>query len=114
MSHGEAFLFIMQNRFEHGLFFLDEPESALSPQRQLSLLALMVGLVQTEKSQFFIATHSPILLTYPGATIFSFDHGKLERVPLEDTSHFTLTRDFLNNPKMYWRHLATKGPIDDP
>ena len=114
MSHGEAFLSIMQNRFEHGLFFLDEPESALSPQRQLSLLALMVGLVQTEKSQFFIATHSPILLTYPGATIFSFDHGKLERVRLEDTSHFTLTRDFLNNPKMYWRHLAAKAPMDDP
>ncbi len=108
MSHGEAFLSIMQNRFEHGLFFLDEPELALSPQRQLSLLALMHGLVQTEKTQFFIATHSPILLTYSGATIFSFDHGKLERVQLEVTSHFQITRDFLNNPKMYWRHLAAK------
>ena len=75
MSHGEAFLSIMQNRFEHGLFLMDEPESALSPQRQLTLLALMHKLVQTKKSQFFAATHSPILLTYPGATIISFDNG---------------------------------------
>lgn len=112
MSHGEAFLSIMQNRFEDGLFFMDEPESALSPQRQLSLLALMHRLVQTGKSQFFIATHSPILLTFPNATIISFDDGKLERVMIEDTTHFQITRDLLNNPKMYWRHLAANDPCD--
>ena len=111
MSHGEAFLSIMINRFDHGLFFMDEPESALSPQRQLTLLALMHKLVQTQKSQFFIATHSPILLTYPGATIVSFDRGRLENVALEDTSHFQITRDLLNNPQMYWRHLATGGEL---
>ncbi len=109
MSHGEAFLSIMMNRFDHGLFFMDEPESALSPQRQLTLLALMHKLVQAEKSQFFVATHSPILLTFPGATIVSFDNGALERVALEDTTHYQLTRDLLNNPEMYWRHLAAGG-----
>lgn len=110
MSHGEAFLSIMQNRFEDGLFFMDEPESALSPQRQLTLLALMHRLVQAGKSQFFIATHSPILLTFPKATIISFDEGRLERIRIEDTSHFQITRDLLNNPQMYWRHLAAGVP----
>lgn len=105
MSHGEAFMSLMQHRFADGLFLMDEPESALSPQRQLSLLALMHGRVQAGKTQFFIATHSPILLTFPGATIVSFDEGPLERITLEDTSHFQMTRDLLNNPAMYWRHL---------
>lgn len=107
-SHGEAFLSIMLNRFERGLFFMDEPESALSPQRQLTLLALMHKLVNNNESQFFVATHSPILLTFPGAAIISFDDNRLERVALEETSHFQITRDFLNNPQMYWRHLAAK------
>lgn len=106
MSHGEAFLAVMQNRFDHGLFLMDEPESALSPQRQLTLLALMHSLVRTGQSQFFVATHSPILLTFPGATIISFDEGRLERIALEDTTHFQITRDLLTNPEMYWRHLA--------
>ena len=106
MSHGEAFLSVMQNRFSQGLLMMDEPESALSPQRQLALLALMHDLVRAGRSQFFIATHSPILLTFPGATIITFDHDKLERINLEDTSHFKITRDLLNNPQRYWRHLA--------
>ncbi|MCA9132338.1 MAG: AAA family ATPase [Planctomycetales bacterium] len=106
MSHGEAFLSVMQNRFQHGLLLMDEPESALSPQRQLTLLTIMHRLVQKGMTQFFIATHSPILLTFPNATIISFDQGKLERIALEDSSHFQLTRDLLNNPGMYWRHLA--------
>ena len=106
MSHGEAFLSIMQNRFDRGLYYLDEPESALSPQRQLTLLALINDLVTTRECQFFIATHSPILLTYPGATIFSFDSGTLERVELEDTSHFQITNGILSNPNMYWKHLS--------
>lgn len=85
---------------------MDEPESALSPQRQLTLLALMHRLVAAGKSQFFIATHSPILLTFPGATIISFDGGKLDRVEFEDTTHFQIMRDLLNNPELYWRHLG--------
>jgi predicted ATPase len=107
MSHGEAFLSIMNNRFDSGLFLMDEPESALSPQRQLTLLALMHQRVSTGNSQFIAATHSPILLTYPGAAIISFDGRALNRTTLEETSHFQISRNVLNNPAMYWRHLAT-------
>ena len=106
MSHGEAFLSVMKNRFEEGLFFMDEPESALSPQRQLSLLALMSDLVKDNASQFFIATHSPILLTFPGAAIISFESEQLQRIQLEDTSHFQITRNILNNPEQYWHYLS--------
>ncbi len=104
-SHGEAFLSVIQNRFSEGLFLLDEPESALSPQRQLTLLAIMKQLESEKKSQFIVATHSPILLTYPGAQILSFDHGILHPVRLEETSHFQITHGILKNPEMYWRHL---------
>ena len=106
MSHGEAFLSVMQNRFRQGLFLMDEPESALSPQRQLTLLALMYQLVQSGATQIIAATHSPILLTYPGAAIISFEGGNLRRVKLEDTSHYQITRGILNEPQRYWRHLS--------
>ena len=106
MSHGEAFLSIMQNRFDRGLYFLDEPEAALSPQRQLTLLALIYHLVHHKKCQFFIATHSPILLTFPDADIISFDEERLQHVELDDTSHYQVTKGILNNPKMYWKHLT--------
>ena len=112
MSNGEAFLSVMQNRFSRGLLLMDEPESALSPQRQLSLLAMMHELASSGQTQFFIATHSPILLTFPGATILSFDDGPFRPIDLEDTSHFQITRDILNNPKMYWRHLASESEGD--
>ena len=104
-SHGEAFLAVMTNRLHSGLILMDEPESALSPKRQLSLLALIADRVANGKSQFIIATHSPILLTYPGAQILSFDNGPLERVELHDTSHFQITRGVLEAPERYWRHL---------
>lgn len=104
-SHGEAFLAVMQHRFSEGLIFMDEPESALSPQRQLALLALMYELVSAGKTQFFIATHSPILMTFPQATILSFDGGALESISLEETRHYQITRDLLNCPEMYWQHL---------
>jgi predicted ATPase len=111
MSHGEAFLSVMQNRFSEGLFILDEPESALSPQRQLTLLAIMYDLCRTGKTQFIIATHSPILLTFPESRIVSFDDGKLETVQLKDTSHFQITRGILTSPESYWKHLRV--PLDD-
>lgn len=104
-SHGEAFLELMTNRFHAGLFLMDEPESALSPQRQLSLLALIARLAAEGNSQFIIATHSPILLTYPGATLLSFDEEQICEVQLEDTSHYHITRGILENPKQYWQHL---------
>ncbi len=105
-SHGEAFLAILQNRIADGLYFFDEPESALSPQRQLALLALMHDHAVTGHSQFIVATHSPILLTYPGADIVSFDGSGLTRVRLEDTSHYQITRGVLENPERYWKHLV--------
>jgi predicted ATPase len=114
-SHGEAFLAIMQNRIRSGLLLLDEPESALSPQRQLALLAQMSMLVAAGKSQFIIATHSPVLLTFPGAQILSFDGDALHPISLEDTSHFQITKGILQNPAVYWKHLQeTEAAKDEP
>lgn len=103
-SHGESFLALFANRFTEGLFILDEPEAALSPQRQLSFMSILDKLTKRGAAQFLIATHSPILLTYPGATIYSFDDD-LRTVPYDETEHFTLTRDFLNAPERFHRHL---------
>jgi predicted ATPase len=108
-SHGEAFLAILQNRIRSGLLLFDEPESALSPQRQLALLAHMSALVATGKSQFIIATHSPILLTFPDAQILSFDGDALRNISLEDPSHFQITKGILQNPAVYWKHLEVKA-----
>ena len=109
-SHGEAFLAILEHRLRAGLFLLDEPESALSPQRQLVLLARMWNQVSAGKSQFVIATHSPILLTFPGADLVAFDGATLARVKLEETSHYQITRGILHNPASYWQHLRV---VDD-
>lgn len=105
-SHGESFLALVQNRFTaQGLYILDEPEAALSPQRQLALLQLMHELIKG-KSQFLIATHSPIVLAYPDATIYSLDgENGLTAVSYEDTEHYALTRDFLNDRERYLRRL---------
>lgn len=104
-SHGESFLAILKNRIRSGLFLFDEPESALSPQRQLALLAHMATTVSTGRAQFIIATHSPILLTVPGSQILSFDGDVIRQVSLEETSHFQITRGILQNPAAYWKHL---------
>ena len=104
-SHGEAFLSLINHRFKgKGLYLLDEPEAALSPQRQLSLLTRIHQLVD-DQSQFIIATHSPILLAYPDAKIVQFDGEGINEVAYQDTEHFKLTRDFLNDPKRFLRHL---------
>jgi predicted ATPase len=110
-SHGETFLSILEHRIRAGLFLLDEPESALSPQRQLVLLAHMWRQVAAGKSQLIVATHSPILLTFPGADLVSFDGATLTRVKLEDTSHYQITRGILHNAESYWKHLQV---INDP
>ena len=104
-SHGEAFLAVLQNRIRAGLFLLDEPESALSPQRQLALLALMDDLASGGRAQFIVATHSPILLTYPDGDIISFDGDRLSQVELRQTSHYQITRGILEDPDRYWRGL---------
>lgn len=95
-SHGESFLALIENRLRgNGLYLLDEPEAALSPVRQMTLIAVLHRLVRA-KSQFIIATHSPILLSYPDATILQLDAGGISQVRYEETEHFTVTRDFLN------------------
>lgn len=100
-SHGEAFFALFDNRFRgDGLYILDEPEAALSPQRQLSFLARLHELVQA-RSQFIIATHSPILLGYPDAWIYQASERGLERVEYEDTEHFQVTRNFLNRREVF-------------
>ena len=105
-SHGEAFLAVLQNRIGPGLYLFDEPESALSPQRQLALLALIHDLAKTGKCQFIIATHSPILMTYPDAQIMSFDKVPLSAISLEETSHYQITKGILEQPGSYWKHLT--------
>ncbi|CAN7534471.1 AAA family ATPase [Caulobacter sp. LjRoot300] len=100
-SHGEAFFALFDNRFRgDGLYILDEPEAALSPQRQLSFLARLHELVLA-RSQFIIATHSPILLGYPDAWIYQASERGLERVEYEDTEHFQVTRNFLNRRQTF-------------
>ncbi len=107
-SHGEAFLSVLSSWMAPGLIVMDEPEAALSPQRQLSLLAQMVRLVRDGGAQFVIATHSPILMTYPDAALMSFDGGTLAPTRLEDTSHFQITKGILDSPCRYWKHLLTE------
>lgn len=104
-SHGESFLRLFQERFVgEGLYLLDEPEAPLSPARQLSFLALLHQMV-AQNGQFIIATHSPILLAYPGAKILSFDGGKIHEENYEELEHVALTRDFLNHREAYLKHL---------
>ena len=104
-SHGESFLSAFNNQFREGLFLLDEPEAALSPQRQLSLLAILHEMEKERKSQFIIATHSPILLAYAGADIFLLDERGITSVKYEETDHYQITRSFLNNPEHYFNIL---------
>ena len=95
-SHGESFLAVMVNRFgADGLYLLDEPEAALSPQNCLTCLRRIHELLLAG-SQFVIATHSPIILAYPGAAIYSCDEGGLERTAYEDAEPVHLTRAFLD------------------
>lgn len=96
-SHGESLLALAQNRWRgDGLYILDEPEAALSPNRQLVFMRIMNKLVEKGGSQFIMSTHSPILTAYPGAWIYEFTREGLRRVAYEDTEHYRVTRDFLN------------------
>ena len=104
-SHGESFFALFMNRFRgNSLFILDEPEAALSPVRQMAFLSVMHALVRA-KAQFLIATHSPIIMAFPNATILSFDKARLHPVKYAELEHVTLTRDFLNNPQAFLKHL---------
>ena len=104
-SHGESFLALFSNRFEQGIYILDEPEAALSPQRQLSFLQIVHDLEKPAHAQFLIATHSPIILSYPGAVLFSLDGDEIGEIAYRETEHYLVTRDFLNAPERYFKHL---------
>jgi predicted ATPase len=106
-SHGEAFLALFQHRFEDGIYLLDEPEAALSPARQLAFLRILHELTVSKRAQLIIATHSPILLTFPGATVLLLQDGKIRPVPYQGTEHFELTRAFLEAPERFYRFLLS-------
>ncbi len=104
-SHGESFLSIAQKHFrQNGLYFLDEPEAALSPQRQLTLL-MEIDRCAKEESQFIIVTHSPILLGIPGAEILSFDEGGVHVCAYEDTDSYQVTEIFMNHREQLLKRL---------
>jgi predicted ATPase len=103
-SHGESFLALFQNLPNEGIYILDEPEAALSPQRQLTFLAIINELEKSGNAQFIIATHSPILLSYPNAIVLNLDNN-LEEIDYQETEHFKFTKSFLNDPDSYFRYL---------
>jgi predicted ATPase len=110
-SHGESFFAFFKNRIgKDGFFILDEPEAALSPQRQLSLMIIINEMCKCSHAQFIIATHSPILLAYPHATIYSCDAKKISKIHYTDTNHFQITKQFLNNPERYMHHMFNPEP----
>ncbi|SMG44898.1 hypothetical protein [Arenibacter troitsensis] len=84
---------------------MDETEAALSPSKQLSLLYFIKEHLRHNISQFIVATHSPMLMAYPGATIYQISDDGMKKVDFEDTDHYSITRSFLNNPDAYLRHL---------
>lgn len=104
-SHGESFMSIITKRFSgKGLYILDEPEAALSPMRMLELMAVMKELVK-DGSQFIISTHSPILMAFPDADVFELSEKGIEKVRYDETEHFTLTKQFMENPERMFRYL---------
>lgn len=104
-SHGESFLALVQNRFwGNGLYIMDEPEAALSPTRILTLMVELQALTK-KASQFIIATHSPILMSFPGAQVYEFTQGGIRAVDYRETEHYQLTRRFLENPEKMFRYL---------
>jgi len=114
-SHGESFISLLQNRFSRsGFYLMDEPEAALSPQRQLSFLVLLHELVtDNDNIHFLIATHSPILLAYPGAQIFSFDGGAVHQIGYRESQPFQLVSRFVAAPERYMHALFSELPFNE-
>jgi predicted ATPase len=104
-SHGESFMALVQNRFRgNGIYILDEPEAALSPSRQMCLLTEIKRLVD-KQSQFIIATHSPILLAYPDATIYQISGDSLQKVAYRESENYRITKQFLEQPERMLHYL---------
>jgi predicted ATPase len=103
-SHGESFMALIRNRFSgNGLYLLDEPEAAISPERLMQLLVRIHDL--EENSQFIISTHSPILMSYPNARIYELGDEGIRPVEYRETRHYRITKDFIERPEMMYRYL---------
>ncbi|MBW1817375.1 MAG: AAA family ATPase [Deltaproteobacteria bacterium] len=106
-SHGQGFLSFFNARCRiKGVYFLDEPEAALSPPNQLAFVKALWRIVQAGQGQFIISTHSPIILSYPGAQIFSFDFIPIKSIPYTETHSFRFYKDFMNNRTSYLKELG--------
>ncbi len=107
-SHGESFLAAFDRYLDtdEGIYLLDEPEAALSPARQLAFLRILYDLSVPRRGQFIIATHSPIVLAFPGASILWFDERGITPVEYKDTEHFRMTKRFLEDPDGYFQTLV--------
>jgi len=105
-SHGEAYMHIMNQMVNRrGIYLLDEPEASLSPAKQLAFIYFLQDHLQKFNSQFIIATHSPMLMAYPDATIYEVTNNGMQKTALEDTDHYSITKMFLNNPKSFLQHF---------
>lgn len=105
-SHGEAYMHIMNEMVNRrGIYLLDEPEASLSPSKQLAFIYFLQNHLQNFNSQFIIATHSPMLMAYPNATIYEITGSEMKKTLLEETDHYSITKSFLNNPKSYLRYF---------
>lgn len=101
-SHGEGFMRVFEERMSRqGIYFMDEPESALSPRRQLALLRILARVQASAKAQVIMATHSPILMALPGADVWQITKGGITPVDYRDTSHFRLYQDFTVDPDAF-------------
>ena len=110
-SHGESFMSLMNSRFiGEGIYILDEPEAALSPQRQLSLMIIINKLIK-KGSQFIIATHSPILLAMEDADILSFDGYEIDKLDYEETEPYRITKMFIEDRKNILRRISFSNSI---
>jgi predicted ATPase len=114
LSHGEGILSYFSGRYHiKGIYFIDEPETALSPTSQVKFLQQLQRLEAEGHAQFIIATHSPILLAHPGAQIFSFDSSRIEEVAYEDTNHYKIYKEFFADRTVFLGSRDTAMPPQD-
>lgn len=105
-SHGQSLISFFTARYKiKGIYLMDEPETALSPKSQLELLKVLKKMSDAGHAQFIIATHSPILLAYPGATLYTFDEVPIKAVKYEETEYYQVYKDFMNNKDRYLKGL---------
>ena len=105
-SHGEAYMHIMQEMVnQRGIYLLDEPEASLSPSKQLAFMYFIQNHLAQFNSQFIIATHSPMLMAFPDASIYEITENDMKKVLLAQTDHYSITKSFLDNPNAFLRHF---------